>query len=225
MSSDVTLIPPPSSTSRTIVYIDGYNLYHGLRDKYGRKYLWLDLTRFALSLLSDPHRQELIRVKYFTSAAPGPGDSARRQQTYWKALETCPGLDLITGQYRERAVRCAACGASEAECRACGEKLRFRNEKRTDVNIATHLVRDACSGAFEVAILVGGDTDLLAAVEVATSMRRMIVGFPPGRENDAMKQAASGSFRFTEGQFKNAQFPRRVEVATNVWVERPNKWS
>lgn len=66
---------------RTIVYIDGYNLYNGVRDAHGRKYLWLNLTRFALSLLSDP-RQTLTAVKYFTSQAPGNTDSAKRQQTY-----------------------------------------------------------------------------------------------------------------------------------------------
>jgi Protein of unknown function DUF88. len=90
-----------SGTTRhnTIVYIDGYNLYHGLRDGYGRKYLWLDLTRFALSLLSDP-RQQLVRTKYFTSSAP-TGPSIQRQQTYWKALETCPMLDVVKGQFRE----------------------------------------------------------------------------------------------------------------------------
>lgn len=210
-------------TRKTVVYIDGYNLYHGLRDRHGRRYLWLDLTRFALSLFTDP-KQELVVTKYFTSPAPGGTDSAKRQQTYWKALETCPGLQVIKGRYREKATRCSACGTQEAECRACGEKMRFRNEKMTDVNIATHLVRDACVGTFDVAILVGGDTDLLAAVDAAKSMRRIVVGFPPDRENDDMRNAASGWFRITEGQFKRSQFPEIVTVAPGVTVRRPDLW-
>jgi len=36
---------------RVTVYIDGFNLYFGLRDQYGRKYLWLDLQALAESLL------------------------------------------------------------------------------------------------------------------------------------------------------------------------------
>lgn len=219
MSSGEAGIP----ARKTVVYIDGYNLYYGLRDKHGRKYLWLDLTRFAQALLSDP-RQELVAVKYFTSAAPGNQDSAKRQQTDWKALETCPMLQMIKGRYREKPTRCSSCGAREAECRACGAKLRFRNEKMTDVNIATHLVRDACAGSFDVAVLVGGDTDLLAAVEAARSMRRIVIGFPPERENDDMKHAASGWFRITEGQFKKAQFPDVVTVAPGVTVTRPLTW-
>jgi len=209
---------------RTIVYIDGYNLYYGLRDKFGRKYLWLDLTRFAMSLLSDT-KQELAKAKYFTSADPGNTGSAQRQQTYWKALETCPALDLIRGKYREKPTRCASCGAAEAECRSCGSKLIFKNEKMTDVNIATHLVGDAHNNAFDVAILVGGDTDLVPAVEAVVSLKkRMIVAFPPNRQNNEMSDAATGSFILTEGKFKNAQFPSRVEVAPKIYVDRPDKW-
>jgi len=210
-------------THKTVVYIDGYNLYHGMRDKHGRRYLWLDLNRFALGLLSDP-KQELVSVKYFTSLAPGTPDSAKRQQTYWKALETCPALQIIKGRYREKPVRCSSCRVEQAECRACGAKMRFRNEKMTDVNIATHLVRDACSGTFDVAVLVGGDTDLLAAVEAAKSLRRIVIAFPPERENDDMKHAASGWFRLSEGKFKNAQFPEVVTVAPGVTVTRPASW-
>lgn len=209
---------------RTIVYIDGYNLYHGLLDLYGRKYSWLDLSRFASLLLSDT-RQQLVGVKYFTSQAPGNTASAQRQQSYWKALETCPLLEKHEGRYRSKPMRCSRCGVDEAECRACGEKLMFRNEKRTDVNIATHLVRDACREAFDVAILVGGDTDLVAPVEFVTSLKkRMVVAFPPKRENDEMRRAATGSFVLTEKKFKEAQFPEVVTVAPGATVTRPAKW-
>ena len=30
-----------------IAYVDGFNLYHGLHDKYHRRYLWLDLERLV----------------------------------------------------------------------------------------------------------------------------------------------------------------------------------
>jgi len=29
-----------------IACVDGFNLYHGLRDKYRRRYLWFDLEHF-----------------------------------------------------------------------------------------------------------------------------------------------------------------------------------
>ena len=36
---------------RAIVYIDGYNLYYGMRNAFGKKYMWLDLQAFSESLL------------------------------------------------------------------------------------------------------------------------------------------------------------------------------
>ena len=48
---------------RTIVYIDGSNLYYGLlRDSTDK---WLDLMLFVKSLLRDDH--EVVLIKYFAS--------------------------------------------------------------------------------------------------------------------------------------------------------------
>jgi hypothetical protein len=38
--------------TRVIAYIDGMNLYHGLRDRYGRRYHWLG----AAAVLALRHR-------------------------------------------------------------------------------------------------------------------------------------------------------------------------
>jgi hypothetical protein len=36
---------------RVAVFVDGFNLYHGMHEAFGRKYLWLDLQALSLSLL------------------------------------------------------------------------------------------------------------------------------------------------------------------------------
>ncbi len=36
---------------RVKAYVDGFNLYHGLKTRHGRKYLWLDLQALAVRLL------------------------------------------------------------------------------------------------------------------------------------------------------------------------------
>jgi hypothetical protein len=38
-------------TERIICYIDGFNLYFGLREKGWKKYYWLDLKRLTEKLL------------------------------------------------------------------------------------------------------------------------------------------------------------------------------
>ena len=38
-----------------IAYVDGFNLYHGLHDKYRRRYLWLDLEHLVRRLRPSDH--------------------------------------------------------------------------------------------------------------------------------------------------------------------------
>ena len=81
---------------KTIVYIDGYNLYYGLLK--GTAYKWLDLLAFARQLLPDDH--EVVAVKYFTSCTltyPHDNAAVERQNVYLQALEqqaNARGLDI-----------------------------------------------------------------------------------------------------------------------------------
>ena len=68
---------------QAVVYIDGMNLYHGIKAKYGRKYLWLDLFALAAQLRRP---DTIIRVWYFTTIVAGEPEAARRQETYLAAL-------------------------------------------------------------------------------------------------------------------------------------------
>ena len=52
---------------RVTAYIDGLNLYYGLRDKGWRRYYWLDVRRLIENLLKPG--QALGEVHYFTTRA------------------------------------------------------------------------------------------------------------------------------------------------------------
>ena len=47
--------------SRVIVYIDGFNLFFGLRSKGWRKYYWLDFARLAQTLIKPAQQLEELR--------------------------------------------------------------------------------------------------------------------------------------------------------------------
>ncbi len=55
---------------RVISYIDGFNLYFGLKSARLNRYLWLDLHNLSINLLKKP--QQLVKVKYFTARITGP---------------------------------------------------------------------------------------------------------------------------------------------------------
>ena len=49
---------------RVAVYIDGLNLYYGMRDKGWRRYYWLDLQRLSQNMTRPYQRLQFVR--YFT---------------------------------------------------------------------------------------------------------------------------------------------------------------
>jgi len=71
---------------RVIVYVDGFNLYFGMKDAGFEYCKWLDLHLLASNLLKP--NQELVEVKYFTSRVGNNPDKQKRQSTYIEALET-----------------------------------------------------------------------------------------------------------------------------------------
>ncbi len=135
---------------RVIMYVDGFNLFYGLRARGWRRYYWLNVRRLAENLLRPGQRLEAVR--YFTARVEyDPGDPGKhvRQNTYLEALATLPDTYIHYGYFQVKAQRCYNCGAI----------WRAYEEKMTDVNIAVELLGDAKDDAFDVAILVSGDGD------------------------------------------------------------------
>jgi hypothetical protein len=55
---------------RIFAYIDGFNLYFGLKSKSWKRYYWLDLQKTVQNLLKP--NQVLDYTKYFTARITGP---------------------------------------------------------------------------------------------------------------------------------------------------------
>jgi hypothetical protein len=98
--------------SRVVVYVDGFNLYFGLRSKGWRKYYWLDLARLAEALIKPG--QPLEAIHYFTSRILPNGYNSRdmdRQNTYLEALSTFSQVNVHYGRFLDKPQRCRACMA------------------------------------------------------------------------------------------------------------------
>ena len=95
---------------RTIFYIDGFNLYHGLKsavdnlDRSWNKYNWIDLVKFANQCLD--HSHELVAVKYFT-ATPLEADIEKKQSAFLKANKLINGEEIkyIKGKYYKKQIK------------------------------------------------------------------------------------------------------------------------
>ena len=114
-------VPPPH---RVAVYVDGLNLYHGLKSRSWRRYYWLNLRRLAERLLRPD--QSLVVVRYFTARfvpRPDDPDQPLRQDTYLKALETLPDLTIQHGYHLPKTGTCRRCGSNMGN-------LRRKNDRR-----------------------------------------------------------------------------------------------
>jgi uncharacterized LabA/DUF88 family protein len=202
---------------RVAMYVDGFNLYYGMRTKGWKRYFWLDLVAVASSFLNTG--QELAAVHYFTSRIRDDGGNAQdrlRQTTYIDAL-VARGVQLHEGHFL----------AKKRHCKACSATWDSYEEKLTDVNIATQLVIDAYAGNFDVAFVVSGDSDLttpVARIRAAFPQRQVVVLFPPARRSTQLEQAASGVIKLGEALLRQSQLPATVTTASGYVLKRPDHW-
>ncbi len=84
---------------RVIAYVDGFNLYFGLKSAALERYLWLDVPALASGIVN-PRTQTLTRTNYFTSRVSDPPDKVARQTAYLEALQAHrPDLRIHYGHY------------------------------------------------------------------------------------------------------------------------------
>lgn len=198
-----------------VAYIDGFNLYNGLRDKYQHRYLWLDLERLCTSLLR--YDQRLVAVRYFTAMTRRRPSSRHQQQNYWNALQAGSScLKIERGRFQ----------AKIARCRSCRTSWQTYEEKETDVAIASALVEDAANHAFDVALLISADSDLCPALRAVRRLHpeaKIVLAFPPARRSDRLAKIADTSFVIAERRLRRCQLPPEVKAGHRVY-SRPPSW-
>lgn len=199
---------------RAIAYIDGFNLYFGLRSRGWRRFYWLDLPKLASALIRPA--VPLSQTRYFTSRVAG-GDRQRRQATYIEALRCQANLSVHFGHYL----------LIERRCRNCGHSEQVPTEKMTDVNIATELLTDAFQDAFDTALVVTADSDLTSPIQTVRRLfpsKRIIVAFPPGRFSITLSRVASAYVSIERNRLAQSQLPDQITKPGGFVLHRPTEW-
>mgnify|MGYP000937855555 CR=1 FL=1 len=200
---------------RVVAYIDGYNLYYGLRSKGWKYFYWLDLRALALNLIKP--WQTLITTKYFTTKVSNPPDKMRRQNTFLEALSTLPDFYIYYGNYQ----------AESITCRNCGYTYTTYHEKMTDVNIATEMLFDAFSDHFDTALLISADSDLVGPVQKVKQLfpeKRVVLVFPPARHSVALGKASDACLHLSPSILSKSLFPDKVTKPDGFVLQRPEEW-
>ena len=200
-----------------IAYIDGFNLYHGLHDKYGRRYLWLDLERLVQRLRPN---DQVLEVRYFTALVRDDPAGLARQQAYLDALVawSAGSTQIVLGRYQSKTMT----------CRQCGNSWLTYEEKETDVNIAVSLVADSAAAASDIALIVSADSDLCPAIRTTRALnptRGLIAAFPPRRSSFEIRSLVRATFTIAAVELRNSLLPSTVtDRETGKQHRRPGKW-
>jgi uncharacterized LabA/DUF88 family protein len=204
---------------RINAYIDGFNLYKGALEKSpGHK--WLDIPALVRTLAN---QDEIGDIYYFTASVKQrfTGDEAPiRQQTYLRVLED-QDVKVVRGKFRkdiknmrfvsssreeltephlDRALGVTQVLIDRAWAKSEGDHLKasvFKmEEKGSDVNLASYLLRDCYQKLVDKAIVITGDSDLVTPVQFAKDAGinvRVVV--PDKLQNADGLHSAASSFR------------------------------
>ena len=202
---------------RVAAFVDGFNLYFGMKDAGFKRFYWLDVVALARTLLKPDQR--LVATHYFTARIRDNGRNVadqKRQNTYIEAL-AMQGVQCQFGHYLEK----------PRQCRRCHATWTDYEEKMTDVNIAIQLLNDAFDDVYDVALVISGDSDLTAPVRRVLQRypgKRVIVAFPPRRYSSELKRWATGFVSIGDDKLRASQLPDTLTKLDGYVLSRPATW-
>jgi len=224
------------------VYVDGFNVYHGLAKRRGCQCKWLDLL--ALSRRLRPC-DTIERIKFFTALVEkrtDDPDQQKRQRLYWRAMDTLGCVERIEGRFTRwpkhmplyQSVLVLEARGKQGQnvvgIRPQMVEVLRSEEKGSDVNLAAHLVHDANQTApartFEIALVLSTDSDLAEAIRLVTREvgKAVYVCKPEPRNRTAeLAGVATAVFDLKTRDLTASQFPPTLTDARGTF-HKPPQW-
>lgn len=209
-------------TKRSIVYIDGFNLYYGAMKDSSCK--WLNLQTYFERLRQD---DDIQKIWYFTALVSGA--AASRQQPYLEALSTLSKVEIKYGLFKDKTQKCKVTSCTLPSSQ---KKYKVPEEKGTDVNIALQMLDDAYQGLCDRIILVSGDSDLVPAINLVKKRHPRIqvsVYIPSTNQKRGaaceLRNCADKSHTLTPNNLMaQSQFPLTISTSSTTTINKPNSW-
>lgn len=218
---------------RTIIYVDGFNLYYRLLDRRP-PVKWLNIKALAEKLLRPENI--ITNVRYYTAHVSGRIDptSPARQQLYLDALQTLPEISIHLGTFLTTEKFAGLAKPPNfrprvelAEPWPDVVKVIKVEEKGSDVNLACHLLLDAFQGNFDVAAVLSNDSDLVEPIRIVTQVLGKPVGLlsPVGNPNPQLQRASSFVRRISVSDLTASQFQDVLSRDDGSTVRKPMGWA
>lgn len=203
------------------VYIDGFNLYYGIRKWPECK--WLDLEALAKHLFPN---DTINRIRYFTAPVRGVPDpeSRKRQNVFLRAVRDNPLVVVHEGRFLAKKTYMPLVDPDPNVSRVV--RVWKTEEKGSDVNLATHLLLDAIRQDCEMAVVMSNDSDLREPIRL---VQEPPIGIPVWVVNPLINRAKtnmSGTHHLdlTLAERRACLLPDTVLLSTGRTVSRPRAW-
>lgn len=161
---------------KAMVFIDYQNFNIALKNHYTKRNTQLPSIDYSLigSVINSyiPLNSEVIKTYVF---AYKPSDELLQLEYYQKyynwinnTLKKIPYLEVIEGRQEIRTIKDKTFDINDSS-------TYTTEEKETDINLATHLVSKGFQNAYDIAILVSGDTDYVNVIKTLHNLGKIIV--------------------------------------------------
>ncbi len=138
---------------RVMIFIDGSNLYHALKNSVSNTKL--DFDKFAQKLAGTD--RELVRTYYYNAPVDQTTDPERykKQQRFFAKLHSVPRFQVVLGRLAYRQGNAPV-------------------EEGVDISLAVDMLEKAYKNHYDVAVLVSGDGDFARVIQAVKDAGKQV---------------------------------------------------
>lgn len=215
--------------ANVIALIDGFNVYHALaqRSRHGgypyRTYKWINYWWLAECFV--PKTDTVQKVLWFTADSPIDGRKGvlkRSRHLRLRRANEDHGVEIVDGYFRPVTRSCRFLVPKGSV------QYQTYEEKRTDVAIAVSLVALAYQKAYDKALLISADSDMIPAVQEAKRVHptgTIINVVPIERRARALRNYVDQQMRMKTKHLANSRMPNRYTHSSGHVIRCPKAWS
>jgi len=149
---------------RAALYVDGFNLYHPIRESGQNHLKWACLWMLG-EMLATGENCQLVKVVFCTAMPLHLPESLARHQLF-NAAQIARGVDVVKGHHVP-----------------VGDGY---SEKQSDINVALSLICDGEDDVYDVAFLLSADSDQIATARffrnrLAPKGKSLFAAIPPSK--------------------------------------------
>jgi uncharacterized LabA/DUF88 family protein len=214
--------------AKVVSLVDGFNVYHALdqRSRHGgypyKEFKWINYWRLSQCFV--PQKDVMDQVRWFTAESPLPGregDLRRGRHRRLQRANEAQGVQVVDGYFRP------VTRSRKLIVPPGFIKYETHEEKRTDVAIAVALVSLAHQKAYDKAVLITADSDMIPAVEEAKAVHpggEIVNVVPIERRARALYNCVDQQIRMRTKHLRASRLPLRIALDTSRTIRCPREW-